>query len=65
MGESFTGSHSITCKDTDVELAVWTLGKVFVFGLTDGDLALLESEEGCNQLVNEIVNYLNQNHQSK
>jgi len=65
MGENFKGSHSITCRDGQVELAIWTLGKVFVFGLTEQDLKIMETEEGCDTIVSSIVQYLDQNHQSK
>jgi len=65
MGENFTGSHSLTCRDGQVELAVWTLGKVFVFGLTDEDFKTMETDEGVDHIVLSIVQYLNENHQSK
>lgn len=65
MGDNFQGSHSLTNRGEQMDLAVWTLGKVFVFGLTDEDLNGMETEEGCDHIVNSIVQYLNQNHQSK
>lgn len=65
MGESFTGSHSLTCRDGQVELAVWTLGKVFVFGLTEEDMLIAGTEQGCDQLILAITAYLNQSHENK
>jgi len=65
MGDNFTGSHSLTNRGEQMDLGVWTLGKVFVFGLTDDDLKMMETEEGCDKIISSIVEYLNQNHQSK
>lgn len=66
MGDKFRGSHSITCRDGEnLELAIWALNKCFVFGITDGDLQVLETEEGCDRVINEIQQFLTQTEQSK